>query len=505
MISSPATSDHYREGKNSPALFLLLGIAELIAGLCSILANDFLSAFYFSVAIAGVAGLVALTICVLKPYHVKFYDILSAALVFAYGTGALNSVIAFTNAADGAMSHSTVAEYWITRTMGQILVACGLLHIAGRADTRGWLLPDVSFTVKELNRVLGFALLAGSAYTFLLLTGRIGFMANISVDGGAAISPLAALVMAVGTPCGALALCAALAEKRRTRIFLLTGISLFLLLSQFGLGRRIFLFSAILYAMVLFMRVPAKMLRLRSFAYFIVAMLLVQIATDAFYSMRMAYWKLDTTGANVSVLQLIPEAVQIYTHEHERLQENASKNIQTRTFVIEYLADIAEHESERGPLYGLDLHRAAIVATPSALFKSKFQNKLFTPEEDLINPYFGLPIWDAANSILTAGMADFGSTGLFIYPFALCLMYSLLCRIAAKVVSPITLLLLGLSICQILLSVEADIANYISTLRNLLIFMFVCSLLFPKISSEPRSLQTAPKFLAGKVSPAGGT
>jgi hypothetical protein len=211
-----------------------------------------------------------------------------------------------------------------------------------------------------------------------------------------------------------------------------------------------------------------------------VILLVLQAGMTFFYALRLAMWSHGgRTQAHVSTLQLIPEAFDIYMGRRSvDLHASLAKNLQTRSFILDYLKDLVESEARSGPMYGQDALRAAVTATPSVLFPGKQQSHWFGPEEPLINPAFGLPIWDAANSIFTAGVADFGPVGIFLYPLALCFILARVLNLTYKRASGPAATLVSLLLCNQLLSIECDITNYFGTLRMVIVIVVIAWIFF---------------------------
>jgi hypothetical protein len=461
--------------------FVAFGFADVIIGLSATALADFVPVFNLLAMIAGALGVAALLYCIVQPRSVKVYDILSATLMLAYGTGSLNSVVSYFLDNQELLGSSAISQYWYTRTLGLIVSACGCLHLVGRLDTDGYLLRAIAPTVRNRSRMVYFVVPVTILYCVLVARGRIGFQGSVSSeDAGPTVSPLAVFSLALATPAGALALAVALINPRGSRA-LLFFFSALLLLLQFGVGRRALLYSLVIFTMsALSVWRPKKLISIRMVFLIAIAIFTLQQLTTFFYAMRMASWSMHTRGmSRLAMLTLIPEAFKIYIDDPRGdLKANIQSNIKTRTFVLQYLTDISRREAERGPLYGEDLERALIVATPSMLYREKHVDKLFEVEEGLINPRFGFPIRDEANSVFTAGVADFGVFGIFLYPIVLCIALSLILRLIYRWAPPISALLVGMAIGQMLLSSEADISFYFVSLRNIGLILGVSWLFF---------------------------
>jgi hypothetical protein len=416
--------------------------------------------------------------------------------MLAYGTGTLNSVFSYMMDNQELLRSSAISQYWYTHTLGLIVAACGSLHLVGQIDTDGYLLRSIAPTARDRNRVVYFVIPIALLYCVLVARGRIGFQGNVSIeDTGPTVSPLAVFSLALATPAGALALAVALTNPRGAKALLLS-MSVFLLLLQIGLGRRALVFSLIIFTMsALLVWRPKKLISIKTLLLIAIAFFTLQQLTTFFYAMRMASWSMHARG-RLALLTLIPEAFEIYSNDPRgELQANIQLNVKTRTFVLQYLTDISRREADRGPLYGEDVERALIVATPSTLYRGKHVDKLFEGEEELINPRFGYPVRDEANSIFTAGVADFGVFGIFLYPIALCIALSFILRLIYKWTSPLCGLVVGMAIGQMLLTSEADISFYFISLRNIGLILGLSWLYFggqsKQVSNSPISVKSS--------------
>ena len=99
------------------------------------------------------------------------------------------------------------------------------------------------------------------------------------------------------------------------------------------------------------------------------------------------------------------------------LESNAAK----RTFTIGFFSDLLNASQRSTPLLGRDMLYNMQLAVPSAISSSKFGISPYG-EEILANMQWGFSYRDEANSILTAGAADFGFLGVLAYPLILSLM-----------------------------------------------------------------------------------
>lgn len=466
---------------NMQKYIFVFGLLELAAGLMAAVASDFISVFHVITFFAGACGIMGAIFCVMQPASIKLYDVLAMSLMLAYGTGTLNSLVSFILDDKNLLLGSSVSEYWLTRTLGLATAAAGFLHMIGRVDPRAYVFDIIKPVHTEVRRAIVFiAIIAITAVAFIA-TGKLGFMGSISSgEGTVGISPTTSILVDFMTPAGALAMYLGRKEERRTIAMLLFSMSAILLLIQFGLGRRVFVFSLVVYMMAAVLaKRPKKLITLKNITIVMIIVLLVQAATTAFFVLRMARYTFKEAKVKPTIVEMVPEAFKIFQNrERLYLAEQMHENISTRSFVLEYLATLSERTDVIPPAYGENLVRAAVVATPSILYWEKYKNPLFASEEDILNQHFGMPIWDASNTVLTASVGDFGEAGFFFLPGVICFIFSLLIRLGQKIGTPVSGLLLSFFIAKALLFVEEDLVAYFTTARSIIIMMVVTYAVF---------------------------
>ena len=462
-------------------VIFLFGITEMCIGFSGVILSDFFSIFDFLTILSGAAGIVALVFCITQPTRIKVYDLLGMALILAYGTGTLNSLVSYSLDNMNLLKSSSVDEYWLSRTLGFATAAAGFLHFIGRFDHGGFLFQQFDLTGAQKKRALWLVGLTVATTVYFIATGKLGFMANIqAVQGYVGISSSASVVYDLILPVGALALYLGIKEDSLKLKFLLIGLAMFLLFLQFSFGRRIFVFSTLIYIMsALVARKPENIISLRNITFFLLIAVGIQFATTAYYTMRVSGYSYKNLQKSPSILERIPDAIQTYKdRDRLHLAEQMHENLSSRTFVLEYLAMLEKSTSTIELTYGENMLRALVVATPSLLYPSKYKNKLFTAEEGFLNPHFRLPSLDLANSVLTSAVGDFGEVGLFIIPVIVCFIFSCMLRISYHYLPPIGGVLISFYISYRLISVEEDIGAYFTSLRFVIILLCIAWAVF---------------------------
>jgi len=96
-----------------------------------------------------------------------------------------------------------------------------------------------------------------------------------------------------------------------------------------------------------------------------------------------------------------------------RALNSTQQNVQTRTFVLGFFAEVLNRSEQRKPGMGQDALAMLETAVPSAITPDK---EGLPSEEEVANALYGFSYNDEANSILTAGAIDFGLFGIILYP-----------------------------------------------------------------------------------------
>jgi hypothetical protein len=458
---------------------LLFGMIEMIIGFSGVILADFYSIFNLLTLLSGLAGLAALLFCVTQPAKIKLYDFLAMALILAYGSGTLNSLVTYTIDGMDLLKSSLVEEYWLSRSLGLVTAAAGFLHVIGRADSESYLFKNISFNETDKNRFFWFAFFIFVLTVIFIATGKLGFMGSVAIAKGYVnVSPSSAILLDLILPVGAVAFYIGLKEDtpKIKRLFIVVG--LMLLFIQFGFSRRVFVFSALIYLTIFFlMSKPFRLLSLKNIVIFLIFGVVIQTVTTSYQILRISTYQNKNTEK--SIFQMVPDAIKVYEDkDFYHVDENIHNNLRSRTFVLEYLAREDKALSTIEPIYGTNLLRALVVSVPRIFFPSKYTNELFLQEENFIGSHFKLPITDSANTVITGSLADFGEVGVFLLPLLLCFIYSRILSACRKYMNPISSVFIAIFFSYRLISVEADIGIFFSTLRALIIFWFILWLLF---------------------------
>lgn len=142
-----------------------------------------------------------------------------------------------------------------------------------------------------------------------------------------------------------------------------------------------------------------------------------------------------------------------------------------RSFIFNYLALLIHNSNkEQLPLYGLEFYYSFLGAIPSI-----FINKQSIPlaMEEYTHPLYGIPVYDAANSLLVSGLDDYYFFGMILYPSIIAIIFYYVCRLIFLKVKGSARLFIASMLIYSIFQVEQSLTGYFVSLRNIFIFIFI--------------------------------
>ena len=108
----------------------------------------------------------------------------------------------------------------------------------------------------------------------------------------------------------------------------------------------------------------------------------------------------------------------------------------------------------------------------------------------MFNSYFGLPVDDMSNSILTAGLIDFGVWGVFVYPVLVCVAFHFAYYLIGHVLNEEGRIAVFIPMISLMLITEMEVNGYVIYLRSIVIISFIWMMLYemPDFFSIARSI-----------------
>jgi hypothetical protein len=412
--------------------------------------------------VAAVVGLIMMVQLIFYDSPIRVSHVLAMTLALGYGLGSANTW--FTVPRDketlGEFLHKDPAL--LGHTMGSILLVLAILLIAGeRYETPVF---GREFRIPFDERTTTFITFGFLADIVAFGTGAISYMgAGANVNGELGIFPsFAAWLINV---LFAVSVSATLNSKKRgERLYLgtLTVIQFFL---QIPLGRRILIYTIIL--ALITMRLGGYRFNWSWTKKIIIGGalgLLLYVSTVAFYYMRLAGF----SRPGVSLSTRISLSIDLFqTKSFDEVSNAFTSNVQTRTFILGFVAELESLSGQFTPGYGRDLAMGFKKAIPSIIYPGKDR---FAEEEGLDNELFNTTYLDEANSVLSGGATDFGLLGMIAYP----LLFTVLLRAFFEYIQNLqpvfVTTFIFLSALGTLLEPELSLTDYFIVLRNGLLF-----------------------------------
>jgi len=176
-----------------------------------------------------------------------------------------------------------------------------------------------------------------------------------------------------------------------------------------------------------------------------------------------------------------------------------SDNLRTRTFVVGYLALLGRGGITAKPMLGQDALFCVQLITPDIFYKlagsDKTEIRRTGSEETLINERFGLPVYDDANSVLTAGFADFGLLGVALYPLLICAIPRILLWMCDAAFEPLVGTSWRLLLLMVYFQTEVEMDGYLGCFRDMayvaVLWSLVGALPYLAASTSPKSVEVA--------------
>jgi hypothetical protein len=438
-------------------------------------------------------------------FPVRLTWLLAAGLLLGYCGGDVTGQLIYALAGQDAINAIGTDSRYISFGLILVFLSCSGLLFAGNFE-KGLFrnFPPVQFDAKLERFVWVYLVLIAAAY----LHGDLAYSATNFTEGGQKVSVLAGICEA-----GAMALppltslgFAQSTGLRKLRLGLLTLLSFAALIP---VSRRDVFYSALV-SIFCVLQLSGKefhMSRLRRIVLGTMAFAAFVLSSLVFFGLRQSAVE-EAQGAahgesteKVTLAEGIAAARAGVFSQPRMLFGALADNLQNRVFVINYLSLLARGGNTPSPLYGEDALFAVKLTIPDIAYDAfgvdKNPVRATGSEEGVANEHFGLNVTDEANSILTAGVIDFGLLGVMLYPLLLCFCgRKVLDLVHYLFGSRIALIAVILILCSFV-QTEAELREYVTLFRNLLMISIECVVLFSVPSVIRRRRNT--------ISPADGT
>lgn len=443
-----------------------MAVLALTMGVIQLMGHMYAWPFWCSMVVLTVIGFWGLARLIFVPSFVTAWSVYGVSLALAYGFGTLNTMTS--GYVDGSSMYlvNFAGPSSLGRALGIMeLIVAALLYI-GHVDPIKTI-PTEPFTDSERSATLVMLVVVCAGTFTALATGQLGFQGVQNGAGDSAlVSPLAALVTSTLTPATALAILAYGTQPNSRARTVVIVLCVLLALTQMTQGRRLLMFNVLTLIMAFFaVRGTKGLFTPKIVVLLALTLALLTGASRFFVSMRIASYSLPT---DATLAERIEGAVDVIARpEQSGLNEHLEQNQSTRTFVVGYVGELIEAYDKTGRTTEGDLLILNVAtAMPTAIWPGKWRIIYnIGSDETACHAKMGMPTWDAANTVITEGLCDFGWAGMLVYPIAMAGLMTL-ANLAVRRTNILVRALVGFSTIKSLLGVEGVLTGYIVDLRN---------------------------------------
>jgi len=432
----------------------------------------------FGAIVGSVVGFYVLIDWLFRNGPLRLSTILAMTLLLAYAFGALNTWLTLPRAGLGLAEFLGRDPAVLARAITSVLFSCAFLLSLGELfekpifssgfriplDGRAFLLIYLGTTAI----VIGFA-------TGKLTTGGIG-ASNVGDFGQ--VSVISAFLVWLLHPLFPFTVAVTLGLRRGFKKILFSLISLFLVVVIFTQGRRVLLFSLMMSVFTIRLsgyRIKGSIFKNTVILGALAGLLLV--GTTSFILLRVSSYKLGTRSSLFERIRYLAQSATFRESLQQAINSNTS-DTQVRTFMLGFYSDVLEGSARTSPMFGRDLVSQLEGAIPRSLFPEK---DVTFGEETLADEQFQLNYTDAANSILTTAVIDFGLAGAILLPLVVVWILRRFVEFMAWHLPVIVSVYIVLSVLFVLLQPEIAFTDYALLIRDGVLFSIGLTL----ISSMP--------------------
>jgi hypothetical protein len=454
--------------------FVLIVCALAIA----VLPSNF--SFVLGALVSGSAGFYMLFDLIFRNPPLRISWLLTMSLLLAYGGGAANSWLTLPRAS------LTISEAFardpeiLARGVAVVMALSATLLFTGQLWERPIFGEDfrLNFDFHSYFMIV----LSTGLILIAFATGQIGFGGVTATKTATLdqVSAFASMVAWWSAPSLAYSICATLNAKGVVRT--MVGIcALIQLAAMIPTGRRVFAFALLLSVITFRLgRFRVKVSPFAKLGLLITGLVLIFFSAIGFYLLRVAGWQNKQATSLSERLQVAENLAR--NRSFSEITALLRSNVSVRTFDIGYFADLLDASEHSPPLMGEGMERNLKLLVPSVISADKFG---IDPgqEEDQVNRQWGFTYLDEANTIITAGVADFGLAGVFVYSFLIIVLMRGVTEWAQTALPTYAAVMIALAIIYQMLLAESTPAGYFIQIRNAIILAFILYVLprLPKV------------------------
>ncbi|MDB5845343.1 MAG: hypothetical protein JWP79_2653 [Polaromonas sp.] len=448
--------------------FSIVFFVVLYSGLLLLINAESTVAFFLASLALSLVAIYKVCKYVKDPGEICLFDFFATSLLIAYALSSLTTQVKIYSLLSMDVAHYfRLSQHSLSVALASVAFASAILLLLSQLFPAKTQLCAMSQRQCREATVL-IAMVLGAAI-YCIATGLMQFQGILFNDtGNTSISPLASLTYFAIPPAGIMAVFMASGnhEINRFNRWLLYAMAIALWLVSFTQARRMLVYMAALYLVFYAFNAYGRAFWLKKAVFAAAVIPVAYFGIKLFFAFRIAVWEMPP-GTN-DPFRLLNLGLEIFSNPNKYdLDILLNENSLERPFVLKYLSMMIERVSFDKWLWGEALYATLLYSIPSAFIGAKH----YLIDEDLIHPRIGLPIVDEANTILTAGMADFGWPGLLLFPVFMLLILKLLLLVVKKSGIGWFVYFTLFGVLTVLLNVENSMAQYWSFARSILIFL----------------------------------
>ncbi len=444
-------------------LFIMPAILVAAALPCWALGTDL--SFISGAVVVALVSLFLLFDLLGRRAPLRVSTVFAITLGLAYGLGTANTWFTLPRGSEELGEFLSISTPDLAYAIASVLISMALLLCLGELYERPIFGQD--FDLRFNNRALVFLTIGTASLAGSFARGSTGFQGAAAGEGGdiGHLGYIASLAEWLSGPLLALSVCVAVNIRERfTRNYarILSVLIFFMLFPQ---GRRVMIYSVVLALLGLRLgryRIPYS--PLKKAVLLGVLGLVVYLATVGFFYLRIAGYGL----LRPTLPQRIGAAIRLFEEkDYSEISRQFSENVQRRTFILGFLAQIEGYTRTMPPAHGEDFTAQFQLALPSLLYADK---DLFFTEEQLANRVFGTSYTDEANSIYSAGAVDFGLWGVLFYPILAVVFFRIAFEVISEAMPVFASCFITLASFSTILQPENTLTAYFVIVRNGILF-----------------------------------
>lgn len=444
-------------------LYMIVFPATLtLAGFLSwALAND--TGMVVAAAVGSAVGVFALWDWLFGHAPTRFSTLMGIAFLLGYGVGTMNTWFTLPRGSLTLAEVRGLNAGVLARGMGAVLISSSLLFFLGEIFEKPLFGREFRLYIDSKARVLIYA--GTLAFLAEYLTHRVVFIGSITSSHHPGVYTFFFAFLYLPLT-GMSIVYLFSAQRRYERLF--SGLAALLLLMRLAVeGRRAAIYTC--FIVILLLGLAGFRWREKIFRKLLLLLALGGIAVACsltFMLLRIAGGL--TTDKHLTLDKRVAIAGKLVQRGkgYALAVKTTQRNVETRTFILAFLANIQDASSRMTPALGRDAAGMFQSTIPHILYP----NKEFPSEEQLDDQLFGFNYGDESNSVLTAGATDFGLIGMLLYPLIMVLVYKLLHNFFAGWLSPIPLIFVTISFIGSMMMTESTLSGYFENLRDTPLF-----------------------------------